>query len=481
MTHKVRKNAALPLLLTLLLVTGLTGCATAPQRDKVVPTLAVPASFEAAGESASEPASEELQSEPFWKTFGDPDLEALVGEALAGNDDLRLAAARVAEAQALLGNARADLYPEIGAGLGASRSDPGVDSPPDMGLPSNKLILQATVAYEVDLWGRVRRQRDAAGQRAAASRYDEEAARLSVAGAVSRAWLGHRVTATQLAAARRTLESRREALELQSLRAEAGVVDELQLQQAKAERAAAEAATQTLELAYQQERHALAVLLGKDPAELGGASLPLPKELPLVPVVPAYLPSQLLARRPDVRAGEARLMAAAGDVAAARTAFLPSLNLTGNLGSETRTLGALFDPGTSVWTIAADLVQAVFSGGRYRAGIALKEAQQEQVLIAYRQSVRGAFREVLDALVAQRRLRDAIAARQEELVARQKALELAKLRYDAGYVAYLEVLDAQRNLFTSEQDKLTLERSALENAVNLMLALGGGWQESAKV
>jgi multidrug efflux system outer membrane protein len=346
-----------------------------------------------------------------------------------------------------------------------------------MGLPSSKFALEGTVSYEVDLWGRLRRQRDAAGERAAASLFDQEAARLSVAAAVSRTWLGHRITSTQLAAARSTLASRREALDLQQLRAEAGVVDELQLQQARAEKAAALAIVKTLELTFAQERHALAVLLGKDPAELSGATLPQPKNLPQVPQVPALLPSQLLARRPDVRAGEARLMAAAGDVAAARTALLPSLSLTGNLGSESRTLGSLFDPGTTIWTLAADLVQAVFSGGRYRAGIARSEAQQEQLLVAYQQLVRGAFREVLDALVAQRQLREAIAARQEELAARQKALDLATLRYDAGYVTYLEVLDSQRNLFATEQEKLNLERSALENAVGLMLALGGGWQE----
>ena len=460
----------------LVMVAGLvaaTGCASAPKREEVVPQLAEPAAFQA-GDAAR---GVQAAAAPFWKSFEDPDLEALVAAALLANDDLRLAAARVEEARGVFGAARADLLPTIGSHLGARRNDPGVDAPPDMAAPSDRWVLEGTISYEVDLWGRLRQQRGAAGERVTASVYDHEAAKLAVAGAVAKAWLGHRVTAAQLASAEATLESRHQALELQQVRFGGGATDELTLQQARAEEAAALAAVRALELAYQQERHALAVLLGKNPAELDGSTLPRPQGLPALPEVPAGLPSELLARRPDVKASEARLMAAAGDLAAARTAFLPSLNLTGNLGSETRDLGSLLSGGTTIWTIAADLVQSIFSGGRYRAGIARSEAQQKQVLIAYQQAVRSAFREVYDALVAQRQLREAIAARQTEREARQKALELAQLRYDAGYSMYLEVLDAQRNLYASDQEELSLERQARDNAVNLMLALGGGWQD----
>lgn len=470
---RMRQSGGLLVFLTgSLLFTGLvlTGCATAPVREEVVPKLAEPAAFPAAADAAAPVVG------AFWQRFGDPVLVSLVEEALQNNDDLLIAAARVAEARAQVGVVRADLFPEIGTRLGTRRNDPGLDAPPDFATAENRFVLEATVSYELDLWGRLRRQRDAAGERAAATVFDQEAAKLAIAGEVSRVWLGHRVTAAQLSAAKATLQSRQEALDLQTLRAEAGVVDELQLHQSRAEAAAAEAAVASLELAYQRERHALALLVGKDPAELSGDSLPRPEGLPEVPMVPAGLPSDLLTRRPDVKAGEARLMAAAGDLAAARTAYLPSLTLTGNLGSETRSLGDLLSSGTTIWTIAADIVQAVFAGGRFKAGIARTEAQQEQVLVAYKQLARGAFREVYDTLVAQRLLREAGQARQVELEARQKALELAKLRYEAGYAPYLEVLDAQRNLFATEQEELGLRRTSLDNAVNLMLALGGGWE-----
>jgi multidrug efflux system outer membrane protein len=461
-------------LLLLLLVAA--GCASVPPRGEVVPQLPAPEAFEGAP-AAPAPA-------PFWQRFGDSDLEALVAEALEKNDDLRLAEARIAEAQALLGIARADLFPEIGAQLGASRSDPGVDSPPDMQDATDKYSLQGTISYEIDLWGRIRALRGAAAETLAASVYDREAAELSVAANVSRVWLGHRVTAAQLAAARSTLKSFGEALGLQKDRFEAGVIDDLQLQQATAEEAAALATVKTLELSYLRERHALAVLVGKDPAEIDGDTLPRPEAtqsagVPAIPEVPPGLPSELLTRRPDVKAEEARLMAAAGNLAAARTAYLPSLTLTGNLGSETRSLGDLLKSGTSIWTIGADLVQAIFAGGRFKAGIELREAQQEQLLAIYTKRVRTAFREVYDSLVAQRSLREAVAARQAELAAREKALELAGLRYDAGYVGYLEVIDSQRFLFATQQQELELRRSALQNAVDLMLALGGGWEDEA--
>jgi multidrug efflux system outer membrane protein len=458
--------------LTLLLLPLLAaGCASVPPRGEVVPALPEPESFEGAP-AAPDPA-------PFWQRFGDSDLEALVAEALEKNDDLRLAEARIAEAQALLGIARADLFPEIGARLGGSRTDPGVDSPADMQQATDKYSLQGTISWEIDLWGRIRALRGAAAETLAAGVYDREAAELSVAANVSRVWLGHRVTAAQLEAARSTLKSFGEALGLQQDRFEAGVIDDLQLQQATAEEASALATVKTLELTYLRERHALAVLVGKDPAEIDGDTLPVPAGVPAIPEVPPGLPSELLTRRPDVKAEEARLMAAAGNLAAARTAYLPSLSLTGYLGSETRSLGDLLKSGTSIWSIGADLVQAIFAGGRFKAGIELREAQQEQLLAIYTKAVRVAFREVYDSLVAQRSLREAVAARQKELAAREKALELAGLRYDAGYVGYLEVIDSQRFLFATQQQELELRRSALQNAVDLMLALGGGWEDEA--
>lgn len=467
----------LPFAGLLLLALVAVGCASAPMRDEVVPELAAAGTFPAPAGENLPPASPLPEGGAFWTLFGDSQLDALVAEALEKNDDLRLAEARVAEAEALLGLARADLLPEIGSRLGASRSDPGVDSPPDMQKPSNRITLQGTVSWELDLWGRLRALRGSAAEQLAASVYDREAARLAVAATVARGWLGHRVTAAQLAAARSTLGSFKEAHDLQQSRFDSGVIDDLQLQQAIAEEASALATVRGLELAYERERHALAVVLGRDPVEIGGESLPEPSGLPVVPVVPAGLPSELLVRRPDVRANEARLMAAAGNVAAARVAFLPSLRLSGNIGSETRTLGDLLASGTTIWTIGADIVQAIFSGGRFRAGIAQVEAQQEQLLATYSRAARTAFREVFDALSAQVKLRQAIEARDTELAARQKALELARLRYEAGYVTYLEVLDSQRNLFATEQVELGLKRDALANAVDLMLALGGGWSE----
>jgi multidrug efflux system outer membrane protein len=446
---------------------ALAGCASAGP-DYARPGLGLPQEF-------STPPVGGAAPDDWWTLFGDGELDALVAEALAANQDLAAAAARVEEARALAGVARAERWPRLDAGASGSTtrlSAATLGLPDDVEIEFEAYRAEVGLSFELDFWGRLRRAHEAARAELLASEEGRRNVRLAVVADVAGAWFELGGLERQLALARRTVETRREFAQLERLRFDAGTISDLELSQAEAELAAAEAAVPQLERAVRQTASRLGVLLGRFGGARLAGGLPLPGALPTVPV---GLPSELLLRRPDVAAAEQALVAANARIGVARAALFPSIALTGSYGSQSGELGDLLSSGTTVWQAALGLLQPIFHGGQLRRQVAASEARQRQALAAYAKATQAAFAEVEDALVARRTLADERAALARRVEALGRARRLAALRYDAGDATYLEVLDAERNLFRAELELVGAERAEAAAAVALFKALGGGW------
>jgi outer membrane protein, multidrug efflux system len=454
----------------LLLATSLGGCLTVGP-DYSRPAVPAPEAFRAADSTLGAPPAE-----GWWHLFGDSELDRLIDVALAENADLRIAAARVDEARALLGVSRASRFPEIGASASAGRSKFSTETTPvPEGTPTefNRLQAGLTVSYDFDPWGRLRRQTEAAAADLLATEYGVAALRLTLVADVTSAYFDLRSLDRQLAIARGTLDSRSQAFDLQKLRFDAGVISELELAQARSEQAATAATVPDLEQAIAETENRLAILLGRNPDGVArGREL---EALVLPPAVPAGLPSALLARRPDLAAAEQRLVAANARIGVAKAAYFPSLALTGFAGTESTELSGLFTSGSFVWQAAASLVAPLFNAGRTRREVEAAQAREVQALESYRKVMQTTFAEVENALVARRTSAARYQALADQAAALQDALRLAQLRYDAGSSSYLEVLDAQRSLFRAQLDLAAARRTELAAAVALFEALGGGW------
>ncbi|MDP2433174.1 MAG: efflux transporter outer membrane subunit [Pseudomonadota bacterium] len=458
-----------------LLIASLSGCISLPTLRKASPDL--PQAWPAVSPA---PSGEKEQRLPDWWThFNDPALTTLINEALQHNSDLLLAAARIEEARSALGLRDADRHPNVAIGTSADRTratEKG--SFPQPSPVNNKFQVNLQAAYEVDLWDRYRQASAAARADLLASEYAREVVRTSLASSVAQAYFQIAALDAALALTQDTLNNRREAVDLHQLRFAAGIVSELPLRQTEAELAALEAAQAGLIRQLRQQETALALLLGRSPRAL--ADDPVARGKPLAnltapPAIPGGLPSDLLARRPDIRQAEQRLAGAEARVLATKAAIYPSLSLTANLGTESKALSNLFSGPATIWGIGAGLVQTLYNAGRTEAALKGDAARQEQALLAYEQTLRVAFKEVLDALVANRQAREAGAAETRRAQALSRAAELAGFKYQNGVSNYLEVLDAQRNLYQAEQNRIEAHRAQLAATAELFKALGGGW------
>ncbi|HJV42100.1 efflux transporter outer membrane subunit [Caulobacter sp.] len=445
----------------------LTACTTPGPKTSPPPMAAV---APPAGWRASATVSEDAAAADWWKAFGDPRLSDLVTAALAYNADLGAAEARVREAQAQSLLASAALAPSITLSAGAQKQR-------DLnafGQPSTTLAAQpqVQVAYEVDLWGRLRAA-DAAGRASLqASRDARDAARLSVSAAVARSYVALLSLDAQLATARATLVSRQEAAARARRRAREGVTSDLELRQAEGELEAAAQRVPALELAIRRQEGALTLLVGRTSQAVARGTL----GALVIPEPSAPLPASLLARRPDIAQAEATLAASDASLAAARAAFLPQVRLSA-------AGGGLFvehlDPLT-VWTLGASALAPIFDGGRLRAQSDAAAARRDQAAFAYRKAALTAFSEVESALEGTGRLAEQEDAALRQRAAAASALDHARKRYQAGYVAYLEELDAQRGLLATELALSQVREARLQNAVALYQALGGGWTEAGR-
>jgi len=415
----------------------------------------------------------------WWTLFREPVLDGCVREALVNNRDLESAIARVEQARAALGVARADQSPRLDGVASVSRSrvisTGGTPTGSDTEQDSN--VLYGVASYEWDLWNKLKKASAAARADLLASEAARDTVKLALEGSVAKAYFNLRGADQQLQVARRTLAIRREALELRKLRYEHGLTSELEYRQDQAETASAEAAVRQYEQQVAQYEHALLVLMGRDPREMTemkverGVSLDI---LPPPPVIPAGLPSQLLERRPDIRQAQRQLEAAQARVGEAYADRFPSISLTGLFGAASLALEDLFS-GPSGWGFGAAITAPLLDGGKRKSKQQQAEAQAWEALSNYDQTVRKAFRDTLDSLTGTEKTGQIFSALSDQERAQSRAYDLAKTRYEGGYSSYLDVLDAQRNLFQVQLNLEGSRRDRLNAAVDLCMALGGGW------
>ncbi len=456
---------ALPL--TLLLA----GCSLGPVYQR--PDLATPDTWREDSAATTAPAAEDR----WWTLFNDPALDALVDRALAANQDLAIAAARIEEFRALARVERADQLPQIGASAGASRTritqKGSFPLPPTAKTINERGNISASVAYDLDLFGKLRNATRAARAELLAVESNRDAIRLALVSDVATAYVELRTLDREMDVARQTEATRRDGVGLLQLRFDGGLISELELEQGKAELAGATAARLDFERQALQKEHELSLLLGGGPVaierglELGQLT---------VPATPGGLPSTLLERRPDLRRAEQSLIAANARIAAARAALFPSISLTAYGGYDSTELSSLFVPEARVWQAAVALLQPIFFGGRNRALVRASQARQEIAALGYQQAVYGAFRDVEDALVARRIETERRGALEEQVRALGHAYELALTRYENGDLQFLTVLDAQRGHFGAQLALAEGRKSELQAAIDLYRALGGGWE-----
>jgi multidrug efflux system outer membrane protein len=418
----------------------------------------------------------------WWKAYGDPVLDRMVEDALAYNTDLRFAIARVDEARAALGISRADQYPGVSANADAARNRPsqeGVTSAiagTDPEYSNYRATLNAS--YEIDFWGKYRRATEAARAELLGAHSNREAVRLTLITDVARGYFNLRALDAQVAVTRRTISTRLASTALQRLRFDAGVASEFDLRQVEAQTAQAQALLPAFERSLAQQETALAVLLGRSPRAI--VTVPVERgaaidALTLPPAVPAGLPSEILTRRPDVRQAEQALIAANARIGQAKAAYYPSISLTAILGTESTSLSNLFTTPARVWQVSASAAQTVFDAGRTGQQVEQARAREQQLLASYASAIQNAFKDTLDALVAQRTAREALDAEQTRVAALQSSYRLAQLRYDNGVSSLLDVLDVERGLLDAELNRVEAQRAQLAATADLFKALGGGW------
>lgn len=418
------------------------------------------------------------ERERWWAIYGDPALEALVEESFRANADLVIAAARVDEARAVLGEASSFFWPRIDAQASGSRTEVSRRTATAFpGFPRQFNDYRATlnVSYDLDLFGRLRAGADAARAELAASEASREAVRLALAAQVAKSYYAMQAFDQEVALTRETVKLREDALELQRKRFRGGVISEFELRQLEAETAAVRAQLPPLEQARETEEAALSVLLGRTPREVMESTITVAgSEAKLIaPVVPEGMPSELLLRRPDLVAAERQLAAAHAQIAVARAEMFPSISLTGYLGRESAQLSDLFSGPAGIANIAVGLAQPIFAGGRLQARSQQAEARERQALAQYQQAIRSAFGEVRTALAVQARSRESFEAQAAREQALTDTARLARLRYDNGVASQLDVIDAERNLLAARIARVDALRQQRAAIADLYRALGG--------
>jgi len=446
-----------------------SGCMSlAPRYDR--PAAPVAAAFPMdTSPAASQPAASEIGWQAF---FRDERLQRLIGIALNHNRDLRIAAANIEQARAQYGVRRADAWPGVGVAAGASRQP---STGPDDGITSVYTAGLAVTAWELDFFGRIRSLSDAALAQALATEEARKATQMSVVAAVAATDLALRADDELLAVTRETLATREESMKLTKLKFDHGAASEIDFRQAQSlvESARVALAQQTRQRAL--DENALVLLLGQPaPPDLPRAAAM--GNAPLVADLPAGMPSEVLTRRPDVRAAEQQLIAANANIGAARAAFFPRITLTGSVGSASSELSGLFKSGSLAWSFAPQVLLPIFDAGQNQGNLDAARAGREIAVAQYERAIQTAFREVADALAGRATFGDQVRAQRAQMEAESVRHRLADLRYRNGAASYLDVLDAQRALFAAQQALVQAQLQQAQNLVTLYKVLGGGWQ-----
>ncbi|NJD57235.1 MAG: efflux transporter outer membrane subunit, partial [Nitrospirae bacterium] len=419
----------------------------------------------------------------WWEQFNDPVLNDLIQTALRENKDVKIAAAKVEQFAGQYGTTRAALFPQVSADgtYGRQRASEltGTSQLEGTGISptfnSSQLVLNA--AWEIDLWGKLRRATEAARADLLGTEDARRAVILTLVASVASTYIDLRDLDKQLEISKQTAKSRGESYDLFKLRFEGGVISELELNQVKSEYEQALSTIPQFEKRIAQTENSLSTLLGRNPGPIArGKTI---DQLTL-PAVPAGLPSDILMSRPDILQAEQNLIAANANIGVAKSLYFPSISLTGMFGWASNDLSDLFKGPAKTWSWAVPASMPIFTAGSIAGQVKSAEAFQQQALIGYRQSVQTAFREVDDALIDQKKSREQIAAQDRQVEALRNYARIARLRYDNGYTSYIEVLDAERSLFNAELSYTQTQGTLFLSLVNLYKSIGGGWVVTAE-
>jgi multidrug efflux system outer membrane protein len=457
-------------ILSLVVAMFLAGCAVGPDYKR--PAIDTPKAWR-----IDEKEAKDTANTAWWNQFNDPVMNGLIDEALKKNYDIRIATSRVDEYVGRYWVGRSGLFPQIGANAAAGQnriSEQGASTAALSGLknPSDSYQANFSGSWEIDIWGKLRRANEASKADLLSTTEARQAVILSLVSVVATSYINLRNLDKQLEVARRTAKAREDSYKLFKLRYEGGVISELELNQVKSEYEQALATIPQIEKQITFQENALSLLLGRNPGPVDrGKSI---DELAL-PAVPAGLPSDLLEKRPDIRQAEQSLVAANARIGVAKAQFFPAISLTGLFGWASVELSGLFTGPAQVWSWGGALVAPIFTGGSLMGQFMASEAIQQQVLFNYQSTIQTAFREVDDSLADQKRTREQLEAQKRQVDSLREYARIAWLRFDNGYTSYIEVLDAERSLFSAELTYVQTQGVLFAALVNLYKAMGGGW------
>ncbi|MFW9612113.1 MAG: efflux transporter outer membrane subunit [Fluviibacter sp.] len=459
----------------------LSACAVGPDYHR--PEVAAPESYRATADQTSMAADAPSvkPSDAWWESFNDPVLDKLIEVALANNRDLQSAIANVIRARGQLETTRAQFFPQLGASAATARAQGSSIGTaviaPTPGTIGTVSTLQAPATWQIDLFGGTRRQVEAASAIEAAAIAKRQAVALAVAGQMAESYIMLRALDQQLVVTHQTLESYRKTLHVFELRYKHGTANMVQLSQVQSQVDQAEATIPPLMKAIAEQENTINFLAGRNPG-----SVPRGKSINqlVLPRPPAGLPSELLARRPDVMGAEQQLIAANAQIGVAKAQYYPSISLTGALGSSSTNLINLFSGPGKIWSIGAGATMPIFTAGAIAGQVTSAEAGQQMALAEYRKSVEAAFRDVDNALVASAEYRKLVAAREQQVKTLATYAKLSNMQFNYGYADYLTVLNAEESQFTAELQLVSAQRLEAGAIVGLYMALGGGWEAADK-
>ena len=454
----------------------LTGCMMGPNYQR--PAVDTPQTWR-----FEEKEAKDLANTAWWEQFNDPVLNDLIQTALRENKDIKIAAARVEEFIGRYGFTRAALFPQIGAGGGYGRQriseltgpSPLEDTGGNPTFNSSQLFLNA--AWEIDLWGKLRRSTEAARAELLSTDEARRTVILTLVSSVATTYIDLRDLDKQLEIAKQTVKSREDSYDLFQKRFQGGVISELELSQVKSEYEQALSTVPQFEKNIAQVENFLSTLLGRNPGQIARGKT---VDQLTLPAVPAGLPSDILVNRPDIRQAEQNLIAANANIGVAKSLYFPTISLTGLFGGASNDLDDLFKGPAKTWSWAVPAAMPIFTGGAISGQVRATEAIQQQALLRYQQSIQTAFREVEDALINQKKSREQISAQGRQVESLRNYARIARLRYDNGYTSYIEVLDAERSLFNAELEYTRTQGVLFLSFVNLYKSMGGGWVVTAE-
>jgi multidrug efflux system outer membrane protein len=452
----------------------LAGCMVGPEYKR--PVVESPPAWR-----VEEKEAKDVANTAWWEQFNDPVLNELIREALQENKDLKIAAARIEQFMGQYAVTRAGMYPQVGAGAsgGMQRlSEKGtVPLPPGTTNPDDFYQMFLSGSWEIDIWGKIRRASQAARADILSSEEGRRAVTLSLVAAVASAYIDLRDLDWELEISKKTAESRKESLRIFQARFGYGYTSAVEVSMVKSEYEEALANIFYYGKLVAQLENEISVLLGRNPG-------PIPRGKPLdeitFPAVPAGLPSDLLTRRPDILQAEQNLIAANARIGVAKALYYPSISLTGAFGFASTDLSQLFTGSANTWSWAVPVSAPIFTAGAISGQVKSAEAVQQQALIRYQQVIQTAFREVNDSLIDQKQTKEQVEALGRRVKALKEYARLARLRYDNGYTGYLEVLDADRNLFAAQLNYSQTMAVLFRSSVSLYKAMGGGWVNIAE-